>query len=382
MKTEHLKKPVDHLLEWKRQRMLTTNAEYQRGAVWNVSQKKRLVDSVMRGYPIPLIYLHHIRDEVAGAQRDAFEIIDGQQRIDAIYEFMEGAFKLFDPIADEAVAQFPSFIKDQPCPWAGKFFEELDRVDQIQFRNTVLSVVMIETDEKNEARDLFIRLQAGMPLNAQEKRDAWPGNFTEYVLKIGGKPEIPRYPGNEFFNSVMKANAGRRNNRGDYRQLSAQMFMLLMARRESGGEELCGIDRGNIDLFYYKHLTFDPDSPESQRFKDILENLTMTLSADVGAGRLKKIVGHEAIHLMLLLDHLRDHHRLELAVNLSAALESFRLSVKSDRKARQGEFWVEYGQLTQVGSHAKETIEKRHKFFVKKMLTLLGAEADNVETQL
>ena len=119
---------------------------------------------------------------------------------------------MFDPITDEAAAQFPSFIQELPCRWAGKSFDELDKDEQIRFRDTHLSVVMIQTDARNEARDLFIRLQAGLPLNAQEKRDAWPGNFTEYILTIGGKPEIARYPGNEFFNAVMKA---RKKNRGD-----------------------------------------------------------------------------------------------------------------------------------------------------------------------
>ncbi len=90
MLTEHLTKKVDHLLEWKRANMLSSNPEYQRGSVWTTPQKMRLVDSVMRGYPIPLIDLHHIRKEVAGAQRDDFEIIDGQQRIAALHEFREG----------------------------------------------------------------------------------------------------------------------------------------------------------------------------------------------------------------------------------------------------------------------------------------------------
>ena len=379
MQTEHLTKKVDHLLEWKRANMLSPNPESQRGSVWTTPQKKRLVDSVMRGYPIPLIYLHHIRKGVAGAQRDDFEIIDGQQRIAALHEFMEGHFKLFDPIADEAAAQFPSFIKELPCRWAGKSFDELDKDEQIRFRDTKLSVVMIQIDAQNEARDLFIRLQAGLPLNAQEIRDAWHGNFTEYILKIGGKPEIARYPGNEFFNAVMKA---RKKNRGDYRQLAAQMFLLLMARRESGGAELCGIDRGNVDMFYYKHLNFDPQSAESQRFKDILEILTHRLSIAVGEGHLKKIVGHEAIHLMLLVDRLLDHDQQELAVNLSSALETFRLNVTQDRKARRGDFWVEYGQLTQTGSHAKDTIERRHKFFADKMLALLNPQPEDLPTQL
>ena len=74
--------------------MLAVNSEYQRGAVWTVAQKKKLIDSVLREYPIPLIYLYHIKKQVAGHMREDFEVIDGQQRLNALHEFREGAFKL------------------------------------------------------------------------------------------------------------------------------------------------------------------------------------------------------------------------------------------------------------------------------------------------
>lgn len=51
-------------------------------------------------------------------QREDLEIIDGQQRINSLYEFKEGAFKVFDPIKDDREARFPNFIKAMPCPWA------------------------------------------------------------------------------------------------------------------------------------------------------------------------------------------------------------------------------------------------------------------------
>jgi len=224
--------------------MLYANPEYQRGKVWKPAQKKRLVDSVLRGYPIPLIYLHHISKEVDGARREDFEVIDGQQRINALHEFKEGAFKLFDPVVDEEEAQFPSFITQQPCEWGGKLFEELSPALQTQMLKTELSVMLIQTDAPNEARDLFIRLQAGMPLNSQEKRDAWPGYFTDFVLKVAGKPEITKYPGHAFFNVVMKA---KEQDRGEFRQLAAQMIMLYLARRQSG--RLCEIGGMRSILF-------------------------------------------------------------------------------------------------------------------------------------
>jgi uncharacterized protein with ParB-like and HNH nuclease domain len=74
-------KTVEDLVDLYRAGMLKANPEYQRGVVWSLAQKKKLIDSVMRGYPLPLIYLHHIKKSVAGMQREDLEIIDGQQRI-------------------------------------------------------------------------------------------------------------------------------------------------------------------------------------------------------------------------------------------------------------------------------------------------------------
>lgn len=97
---------VQQILDLRNNKMLTVNAEYQRGPVWSSAQKKRLIDSVLRSYPIPLIYLHHIKRSVAGMQREDLEVIDGQQRINSLYEFREGALKLFDPVKDDKEARY------------------------------------------------------------------------------------------------------------------------------------------------------------------------------------------------------------------------------------------------------------------------------------
>ena len=102
---------IKDLLELKRNNMISVNPEYQRGAVWNEAQQKKLIDSVLRSYPLPLIYLHHKKKTVAGMQREDLEIIDGQQRINSLYKFSENNFKLFDPIKDDKKARFPDFIK-------------------------------------------------------------------------------------------------------------------------------------------------------------------------------------------------------------------------------------------------------------------------------
>lgn len=368
MNTEPGDLKVRDLLDLKSQQMLVVNSEYQRGVVWTRTQQKKLVDSVLRGYPIPLIYFHHIQQVAAGLRSERFEVIDGQQRINALHEFHEGAFKLFDPVKDAADARFPDFITRQPCPWGGRAFPDLSDELKEQFLDTPLRIVKIETHDPNQARDLFVRLQAGMPLNSQEKRDAWPGQFTDFVLKLGGKPNVPRYPGHDFFNVLMRAH--RSKDRGKFRQLAAQIAVLLLTKRADGRWR--DTNAAAIDDFYYEHLGFDADSDDAQRLIEVLDKL-MNLLPD--HQKRKKIIGHEAIHLVLLVDALLDDYTRSWETAFAAAFDAFReqlaLAKRTQNDPKPGEYWLQYGVWTRVNSDRAENIQRRHEFFATKMRDML-----------
>jgi hypothetical protein len=367
LKTSPDELTVKDVLDLKAQQILVVNPEYQRGAVWTPAQKKKLVDSVLRGYPIPLIYFHHIVQSAGRLTSQRFEIIDGQQRINALSDFHEGAFKLFDPIKDEAEARFPDFIKKQPCPWAGKRFQELGDESKQDFLKLSLRIVKIETDNPNEARDLFVRLQAGMPLNSQEKRDAWPGQFTDYVLRLGGKTGLAKYPGHDFFNDLMKAR--RTQDRGKFRQLAAQLAMLFLTHRDTGGFR--DINSEAIDDYYYEHLGFDSESENARRVPEILDKLTLLLQDQ----KRPKIIGHEAIHLVLLIDTLLDEYTRSWESNFASAFDQFRehlIQAKQTRyDASPNEYWLRYGVGTRVNCDRGEVIQRRHEFFAEKMREVL-----------
>lgn len=359
-------RPVGELLELKKAGMLTANPEYQRGKVWDETQEKKLIDSVFREYPLPLIYLHHLHKEVGGFHSNTLEVIDGQQRLNALHKFKEGHFKLFDPVADKEIARFPRFIESQPCPWGGQSFDQLSTELQAKFLETPLSVVRIETSVPNEARDLFIRLQAGLPLNPQEKRDAWPGDFTTFVLKTAGKAELIGCPGHEFFSKVMKAKS---SDRGESRQLAAQMYMLYHHRRAMG--TLCDIKRDPIDDFYYQHLSFDPHAAEAERFLSILSLLTQLL----GDGKRSKVINYEAISLVLLVDSLLDNFAPVWRDRFAQAFDTFRTEAVKAKATKDGvspsDYWLSWGLLARSSSDRADSIERRHAFFIGKMTKLL-----------
>ena len=119
------------------------------------------------------------------------QIIDGQQQCEALKKFIYGDLQLLE-VADEA-SKLPAFLRDTeryPCPWSGQRYITLPEELRDQLNNTELETAFIKDADDAEVRDLFIRLQSGSPLNNQEKRDAYPGDFTDFILKLGGKDSL------------------------------------------------------------------------------------------------------------------------------------------------------------------------------------------------
>ena len=361
MELIHDKIKIKDLLDWKRKNMLKVNPEYQRGAVWKVPQQKKLIDSVFRGYPLPLIYLHYKKETIAGMTSEGLEIIDGQQRINALYSFGENALKLFDPIKDDKIARFPNFIKRIHCAWASCDFIGLPEDLREKFNNTELLIVKVITDNEDEARDLFIRLQAGLPLNAQEKRDAWPGGYTEFVLKFGGKKELTRYPGHDFFKKHIHTPA---TDRGAIRTLCAQIGMLFFEGATRGN--WMDIGTQPVDDYYYRNLDFDITLPQVARFSKILD-LAVELFQGYKGPKLKV---HEAIHIILYLDSLFDDYTKSWQAKFIHAFDLFRGKTAIDTKAKSGDFWYKYGSLISTAAASSYTIQRRHKFFSENMIPL------------
>jgi hypothetical protein len=359
---------IRKLVDLRRERMIVVNPEYQRGEVWKRPQQKRLIDSILRGYPLPFFFFHHIKRAVGEYSSEVLEVIDGQQRMNAICAFYENAFKLFDPAKDAADARFPRFIGETPCPWARCDFDSLSPQLKADFLDTKLPVNKIIADDPNAPRDLFIRLQAGMPLNAQEKRDAWPGKFTEFVLRAGGKPEVDRYPGHEFFTKVMGAKPAK--GRGKFRQFCAQMAMLFLTRRATG--RLCDTKSEAIDDFYYQNLDFDDKSADAQRFLEILDKLALFF----GDRKRPYMKAHEAIHLVLLMDLLLDDYAPNWESKLCKAFDGFMERFNEDRRTARdeepGEFWSRYGQWTRTNADSATNIGLRHEFFCAKVFEAMA----------
>jgi len=167
--------PVNHsiltLNQWKREGTLRI-PEVQRSLVWTVDQKRLLIDSLLRQYDIPKIYLQQVVED----GQVYFDVYDGQQRLDTIYAFFENEFKLGN---EDPIEMAGNRYEIANCEYA-----DLDTVVKSRLQQSQLTCVILEEFSQDQAEDMFLRLQHGTPLNAAEKRRAINGTMRDVVKRL------------------------------------------------------------------------------------------------------------------------------------------------------------------------------------------------------
>lgn len=142
--------------------------QYQRSLVWDLSRKQFLIDSILRGYDIPKIYLKGSKH----GDGYKFEVTDGQQRLNAMFAFYDGDFSL------------PRGTRINDINLGNLYFSELSREMQKTFKDYEINISYISECEPWELNDLFTRLQKGVSLLPVELRHAMISEIKEAVQKL------------------------------------------------------------------------------------------------------------------------------------------------------------------------------------------------------
>jgi hypothetical protein len=145
---------------------LNLNPPYQRKFIWSLSDQQTLIQSIIKGYAIPNIFLHEIN-------KDLYEMVDGQQRTRTILGFIDNQFTTFDGIS----------------------YDNL--INQSVINNYIIPVTIIESIESNEYIEDFYSLvnRSGVKLNRPELKKA--EFFDTKFLKL-----ITELSNNEHFKSL------------------------------------------------------------------------------------------------------------------------------------------------------------------------------------
>lgn len=173
--------------------------DYQRKFVWTRNQSSLLIDSFLRGLPVPPVFFYVNED-------GKNIVIDGQQRILSVVYFLKGDFGKEDSKGRKQTFRLSGLNKKSP--YYNKKFEDLDASDQRRIKQAVLRAINIRQldpkDEGTSAYHIFERLNTGgTPLKPQEIRNCvFRGEFNAELKKanqnddwrkILGKPDPDKH---------------------------------------------------------------------------------------------------------------------------------------------------------------------------------------------
>ncbi len=160
------------------------NPDYQRpGNIWSEEKKQLLIDSVINWFDIPKLYFHEFPEPrlIEGKKR-RYAVVDGKQRLLAIWEFIDNKFPLpdkFEYLPDPSI--------DLSNLTYGELAESYPQVKAL-FDNYPLAIMVVRTDDVELIEDMFSRLNEAMPLNAAEKRNAFGGPLPPLIRKLAEQP--------------------------------------------------------------------------------------------------------------------------------------------------------------------------------------------------
>ena len=249
---------ISDLIQWHSKGELQLSPKYQRNSVWNETAKAYLIDTIVRGLPIPPIFLRQTVD--VSTKTTYREIVDGQQRVRAIIDYI--------------IAESFAIKKSHNKGLGGKKYSDLDPDTQEQILEyEILAEVVTEKDE-SVVYDMFARLNSNnIVLNKQEVRNSkyW-GEFKVLVYRLSSKYRV-------FFLEYHILSDNDCARMRDSELINSMLILLL--------EGIVEETPTNIDNIYKK---YDKEFAESEcierRFSaimDVLESIFSYFNGTIGA---------------------------------------------------------------------------------------------------
>jgi uncharacterized protein with ParB-like and HNH nuclease domain len=162
---------------------LLVNRKYQRKLIWSINEKEKLIGSILKGYPIPLILLAE-RPQVHGSGK--YEIIDGMQRLNAICGFIENLFAFNEKYFDINEFSYAKQLADEKVFKLEETHNKLHRKECANILDYQLAVTIYTAMDESDITEVFGRINSGgKHLSNQERRQAGvTTSFAEVVRAI------------------------------------------------------------------------------------------------------------------------------------------------------------------------------------------------------
>lgn len=317
------------------------NPDYQRmGGVWTLEKKQLLMDSILNDYDIPKIYLHAFTREQRKADGFAYAVIDGRQRLEAIWQFIEGKFAL----ADDFKYQDDESIKLTRLGYSD-IASAYPKI-KIKFDSFVLPVVGVDTDDQELIEDMFSRLNEAVPLNAAEKRNAIGGELVTAIREVAS---------HAFFTKCVAFG----NKRFQHREVAARFILVEENARTLG--KIIDTKKEYLDALArnYRH---DKTALVIEVQKTVSVVLDFMKSIFLEKDELLRAQGNMVLYYLLCKSAI---HANETGKISRARLYEFRDLVRDNRLRAEENYaeasfeLLEFDRLSQQGTNDSSNIRER-----------------------
>ncbi len=231
---------IADIRDWKKDHKLEIQPDFQRRDVWNPPARIMLIDSILQKIPLPKIFI----GTVIRSGSTHRIVIDGQQRITSILEFIGNKFSLDPPYEG---------------PHAGKHFKDLDEKIQNQILSYNLDFNEFQNYTDAEIRNIYHRVNKyTTALSKQELRRAdFPGDFLDLAEKLSII---------EYFDDAKLFTLASRRRLGDVEYISELLAILIDGIQDK---------KESLDNFYIKFESWKSKAKEQceNRFLEIIKNI-------------------------------------------------------------------------------------------------------------
>lgn len=346
---------INDFLEWHSNEQLEYNPFFQRRPVWSPSAKSYLMDTIIRGKPIPKVFLRQKID--IGTRKSVREVVDGQQRLRTIIGFVNNEFAI---------------SRKHNSKFGGKKFSDLDSIEegiQAQILNYEVSTDLLVNMSDSDVLDVFSRLNSyAVILNEQEKLNAlYFGTFKTLASKIGQEY-------NEFWkaNKILSPNSILRMSETT---LTAEIIVFMLEGIQ---------DKKSLKSFYSKYEEqFDYETEDIEhQFNDVM-NVIQLIFGLKGLAGTEFERAHMFYTLFSVIFHLRygikgisestEGINIENTGVIRQALEGIEFVLQTQEKRslgkEDGKFYDDSSEATTV----KAAREYRTIYMVKKIREAFNA---------
>ncbi|MGM8850952.1 DUF262 domain-containing protein [Salinicola halophyticus] len=343
VQTSTLKNATIMLLYAEREE-IDLNPDYQRsGGVWTINKKRLLIDSIINDYDIPKLYFHNLGDEKFREVGKRYAVIDGRQRLETIWSFMDGEFSLSSEF---------EYQRDPAISMAGFTYEDIAKrypKIRIKFDSFVMPIVLVEVteDDIDLIEDMFSRLNEAVPLNAAEKRNAIGGDLVSAIIEVSN---------HKYFSQNVKFNDARYK----HREVAARLLLL----------EDSLIDRGSLidtKREYLDGLATRLKSGDSVRVENLKKSVISVLDemSQVFAKKddLLLAQGIQTVYYLLFRSLVQFNELWKVdrpkLIDFRKDLSENREKAASDYEGASFEL-LEFDRLNQQGTNDASSIKERY----------------------